>query len=124
MSAGQVSGGSAGGADRPSHVTTHVLDTARGRPAAGVPVELVGPDGTSLARALTGADGRVPVLGPRTLAPGTYRLVFDVATYAAASGQDVFFPRVTVDVAVTDAAGHLHVPLLLSPFGYTTYRGS
>lgn len=111
-------------AGHPSHVTTHVLDTARGCPAPGVPVELTGPDGTSLARAVTDADGRVAHLGPRALPPGTYRLVFDVATYAAASGQDVFFPRVTIDVAVTAASGHLHVPLLLSPFGYTTYRGS
>ncbi|MFS0702200.1 hydroxyisourate hydrolase [Cellulomonas sp. 179-A 4D5 NHS] len=111
-------------AGRPSHVTTHVLDTARGCPAEGVPVELAGPDGTVLGRAVTDADGRVGDLGPQALPPGTYRLVFDVAAYAAASGPDVFFPRVTIDVAVTDASGHLHVPLLLSPFGYTTYRGS
>jgi len=117
-----VSNSSAAG--RPSHVTTHVLDTARGCPAAGVPVELLGPDGTVLGRAVTDGDGRVADLGPRALAPGTYRLVLDVATYAAASGQDVFFPRVTIEFAVTDTSAHLHVPLLLSPFGYTTYRGS
>lgn len=116
------SGGAAAG--HRSHVTTHVLDTARGCPAEGVPVELAGPDGTVLGRAVTDPDGRVPELGPRALAPGTYRLVFDVAAYAASSGQDLFFPRVTIDVAVTAASAHLHVPLLLSPFGYTTYRGS
>lgn len=109
---------------RPSRVTTHVLDTARGRPAAGVPVELVGPGGECLARAVTGDDGRVAALGPPDLPAGAYRLVFATAAYAAATGQDVFFPAVTVDFLVTDTSGHLHVPLLLSPFGYSTYRGS
>lgn len=102
-----------------SMVTTHVLDTARGRPAAGVPVALRR-DGAVLAQGVTDADGRVGELGPERVDPGTYALVFDVAAYA---GQDAFFPEVTITFAVSDERHH-HVPLLLSPFGYSTYRGS
>ena len=100
-------------------ITTHVLDTARGRPAAGVPVRLLRGDDL-LAEAATDADGRVGELGPQALPPGTYRLVFDVAAYA---GTDAFFPEVAITFAVADDRHH-HVPLLLSPFGYSTYRGS
>jgi 5-hydroxyisourate hydrolase len=113
-----------------STLSTHVLDTARGRPAAGVPVrlELAGPAGpTELGRATTDADGRVASLGPGRLEPGTYRLVFDTARYAAAQPGEPgpgFFPEVAVTFTVDGSAPHLHVPLLLSPFGYTTYRGS
>ena len=101
-----------------SQVTTHVLDTARGRPAAGIPVRLLHGDDV-VALAATNADGRVPGLGPEQLQAGTYRLEFDVAAYAA----DAFFPQVVVTFVVADASHH-HVPLLLSPFGYSTYRGS
>ena len=105
-----------------SMVTTHVLDTARGRPAAGVPVLLLrglrGDD--RLAEAVTDADGRVGELGPERVAPGAYRLVFDVAAWA---GPDAFFPEVTIAFTVSEERHH-HVPLLLSPFGYSTYRGS
>ena len=97
-----------------SHVTTHVLDTAAGRPAAGIPVRLLAA-GEVLATGTTDADGRVTTLGPEELSPGDYRLEFDVAT--------PFLPRVTIDFRVTDAS-HYHVPVLLSPYGYTTYRGS
>ena len=109
-----------------SAVTTHVLDTGLGRPAAGVPVRLmhVSTDGArSLGESVTDADGRVAELGPDDLGPGTYQLVFDTATYAAATGQKCFFPEVTLTFLVADAAHH-HVPLLLSPFAYSTYRGS
>jgi 5-hydroxyisourate hydrolase len=102
-----------------SMVTTHVLDTARGRPAAGVPVALRR-DGAVLADAVTDGDGRVGELGPEHVAPGTYELVFDIAAYA---GAGAFFPQVTITFAVADDRHH-HVPLLLSPFGYSTYRGS
>jgi 5-hydroxyisourate hydrolase len=105
-----------------STVTTHVLDTALGRPAAGVPVRLVSPAGI-LGEGVTDADGRVAELGPDDLDPGTYQLVFDIATYAAATDQRCFFPEVTLTFLVTDASHH-HVPLLLSPFAYSTYRGS
>ena len=132
-----------------SAVTTHVLDTARGVPAAGVPVRLervAGTGRTEIARTRTGPDGRASGLGPRTLPPGTYRLVFDTAEYFASLNQGSeggagegrgsrgpFFPEVTVTFT-TDTAGtagtadggaaRYHVPLLLSPFGYATYRGS
>ena len=111
-----------------SAVTTHVLDTARGTPAAGVPVRLervsgAGPE--EIGRASTDADGRVRDLGPSQLRPGTYRLVFAVAEYFASLDQrDSFFPEVTVTFTADGAAPHYHVPLLLSPFGYATYRGS
>jgi len=97
-----------------SHVTTHVLDTAAGRPAPGIPVRLLAA-GHLIAAGVTDADGRVTDLGPDVLDRGEYRLEFDIAT--------PFFPRITIDFTVTDAS-HYHVPVLLSPFGYTTYRGS
>jgi len=105
-----------------SHVTTHVLDAARGRPAVGVPVTLFWADGSAIASASTDSDGRVADLGPDALAPGDYRLVFDTAAWFG----DIphFYPRVTIDFALTEAGSHYHVPLLLSPFAYSTYRGS
>ena len=105
-----------------SQVTTHVLDTAAGRPAAGVPVTLESADAV-VAHATTDTDGRVGELGPDRLPAGTYRLRFDTAAYSRAEGADAFFPEVVVTFAVQGNAHH-HVPLLLSPFGYTTYRGS
>jgi 5-hydroxyisourate hydrolase len=98
-------------------LSTHVLDTARGEPAAGVRVTL-SKDGVTVSEAVTDADGRVRDLGP--VDGGRYRLVFDTAAYL---GADAFFPSVTVEFTVTDDR-HYHVPLLLSPFGYSTYRGS
>jgi 5-hydroxyisourate hydrolase len=109
-----------------SAVTTHVLDTGLGQSAAGVPVRLVhvSPGGARvLGEAVTDADGRVPELGPDELDPGTYQLVFDTATYSIATDQRCFFPEVTLTFLVADASHH-HVPLLLSPFAYSTYRGS
>jgi 5-hydroxyisourate hydrolase len=98
-------------------LSTHVLDTARGEPAAGVGIRLER-DGVTVREAVTDADGRVREFGP--IEPGRYRLVFDTAAYL---GTDAFFPSVTVEFAVADDR-HYHVPLLLSPFGYSTYRGS
>ena len=105
-----------------SQVTTHVLDTAAGTPAHGVPVTLESADGV-LANAVTDAGGRVGELGPEHLPAGTYRLRFDTAAYALTVGTEAFFPEVVVTFAV-DGDAHHHVPLLLSPFGYSTYRGS
>lgn len=107
-----------------SQITTHVLDQTLGKPASGVAVGLEEHDGTKwlpLAVAATDADGRIGDLGPDELAPGRYRLTFDTAGYFA--GQATFYPEVTIVVSITDAA-HYHVPLLLSPFAYSTYRGS
>ena len=108
-------------------VTTHVLDTALGRPAAGVPVTLSRLDAevsTILGTGETDADGRCAGLAPPRLERGTYRLRFDTAAYFAASGQVGFFPEVAVTFSLTDPEQHHHVPLLLSPFAYSTYRGS
>jgi 5-hydroxyisourate hydrolase len=108
-----------------STVTTHVLDTARGRPAAGVPVRLEhAAGGEPIALASTDEDGRVRELGPDDLAPGTYRVVFDTGAYFARSGQRSFYPEVAVSFLIDRADGHYHVPLVLSPFAYSTYRGS
>ena len=113
-----------------STISTHVLDTASGRPAAGVRVSLDrvgGPDGDApLGAGETDADGRLRTLLPAgaPLAAGTYRLRFDVGEYLARAGRDAFYPEVVVCFRVGPADEHYHVPLLLSPFGYSTYRGS
>lgn len=106
-----------------SSVSTHVLDAALGRPAAGVHVQLELADGGLLQATVTDDDGRVPRLNPAPLRPGTYRLVFDTEGYFAATGQTGFYPQVVIVFEVADD-GHLHVPLLLSPYAYSTYRGS
>lgn len=105
-------------------VTTHVLDTARGKPAAGVAVRLEGPDGGLLAEAVTDEDGRVGGLGPDELPPGSYRLVFQTGAYFASGAQQSFYPQVSVDFEIAEPGAHYHVPLLVSPYGFTTYRGS
>lgn len=104
-------------------LSTHVLDTSLGRPAEGMAVRLdhLETDGwEEVARAVTDADGRVRSLA-EPLAGGTYRLTFETGRYL---GPDAFYPEAIVVFTVTDPSTHLHVPLLLSPFGYTTYRGS
>jgi 5-hydroxyisourate hydrolase len=102
-------------------LSTHVLDAALGRPAAGVAVRLER-DGSVVASAVTDADGRVRALGE--LVAGVHRLTFDTGAYFAASGRDAFYPEVTVAFTVVDPDEHHHVPLLLSPYAYSTYRGS
>ena len=110
-------------------ITTHVLDTALGRPAAGVPITLerLVPEGTwqVVGGGETDADGRLRTLVPAgsQVEGGTYRLRFDTASYHTSVGVDAFFPSVDV-MFVIRGGGHYHVPLLLSPFGYSTYRGS
>jgi 5-hydroxyisourate hydrolase len=110
-----------------STITTHVLDTARGRPAAGVPVTLEARSGDGwkiLGRARTDPDGRAGDLYNDAITAGTYRLTFDTASYFAAAGVEGFFPVAQVVFEVRDPSAHHHVPLLLSPFGYSTYRGT
>ena len=110
-----------------STVTTHVLDTSLGQPAAGVPVRLehlAGGEPSLVAEASTDDDGRVREFGPDGLPPGTYRVVFDTGAYFARSGRRTFYPEVTVSFLIDRVVGHYHVPLVLSPFAYSTYRGS
>ena len=110
-----------------SHITTHILDTALGKPAAGVAVELYARDGEAwfqIASGTTDADGRVKDLGPERLQSGNYQLRFDTGAYFAGINSDTFFPEVSLTFAVQASQEHYHVPLLLSPFAYSTYRGS
>ena len=111
-----------------STISTHVLDVSRGRPAEGVPVALEKQDGKEwrpLSIGKTNADGRLKDLVPggHALQAGVYRLSFDTAVYFEAHSQNAFYPVVQVIFEVA-ASQHYHVPLLLSPFGYSTYRGS
>ncbi|TFB69620.1 hydroxyisourate hydrolase [Cryobacterium glaciale] len=110
-----------------SHVTTHVLDSVTGRPAAGVTAELdqrVGIDWVPLATGETDADGRLAVLGPPVLPAGRYRIRFDTGAWFARAGRATFYPEVTITFDLAEVSEHYHVPLLLSPFAYSTYRGS
>lgn len=115
------------------YLTTHVLDTSRGCPAAGLHITLYRIDGdtrTELARAVTNMDGRTdaPILPKGEFATGTYELVFDCGAYLDAIGtppeEPRFLDQVPIRFGISDPAAHYHVPLLLSPFGYSTYRGS
>ena len=110
-----------------SHITTHVLDAARGIPASGLEVTLeqrADATWTVLGRGRTDLDGRVNTLGPQALPAGRYRVTFDTGAYFARQNTATFYPEVVVIVELTDPAAHYHVPLLLSPFAYSTYRGS
>jgi 5-hydroxyisourate hydrolase len=105
-------------------LSTHVLDIERGSPAVGVPIELLLGE-RLLARASTNADGRIADLAGVDLPSGTYRLVFDVATYFTAEGGEAsFLRRVSIDFDLDGADAHYHVPLLLSRYACTSYRGS
>lgn len=113
-----------------SGISTHVLDTSIGRPAAGVAVRLEqqGREGnwSKIGEGRTDADGRVKNLLPAgvPLAVGAYRLTFDSGAYFSSQGAKSFYPSISILFQVTDPAQNYHVPLLLSPFGYSTYRGT
>ncbi len=107
-----------------SFVTAHVLDASAGRPAAGVAVTLSDAGGEVLASSVTNDDGRVTDLGPESLDPGTYEVRFASGDHFAVQGVACFHPYVPVVFTVVAGQAHYHVPLLLSPFAYTTYRGS
>ena len=104
-------------------LSTHVLDAVSGTPAVGVPVTLLDADHTVLASSATDDDGRVGRLA-ETLAAGVYRLRFDTATYFDAKGVEAFYPEIVIAFEITDPGDRYHVPVLLSPFAYSTYRGS
>jgi 5-hydroxyisourate hydrolase len=114
-------------------LTTHVLDTALGKPAAGVAVwlyRLGGPSAGLLAQIITNSDGRAdaPLLQGDTLRAGQYELVFHAGDYLRTTGQAaggvIFLDQIPIRFGITDPAAHYHVPLLISPFAYSTYRGS
>jgi 5-hydroxyisourate hydrolase len=112
-----------------STITTHVLDTARGKPAGGIPIVLEqrNQEGVfeRVGHGMTDADGRLKdLLKDVALSASVYRITFDVYAYHHALGVESFYPEVSVVFVVKDAAAHYHVPLLLSPFGFSTYRGS
>ncbi len=111
-----------------SAITTHVLDTALGKPAAGVSVTLArlsGGEFQTIGQGVTDADGRAqPLSGESTASAGVYRLTFETGAYFHAAQRESFYERVEIQFRVTSANEHYHVPLLLSPFGYSTYRGS
>ncbi|MFZ4058123.1 MAG: hydroxyisourate hydrolase [Ferruginibacter sp.] len=111
-----------------SQLTTHILDTTLGKPAAGVTIKLykaLANDQTFIAEGVTNADGRIPDLLPAdsTLELGNYWMVFEVAPYFLKQGTKSFYPIIEIAFTI-DSAEHYHVPLLLNPFGYSTYRGS
>ncbi len=114
------------------YLTTHVLDTARGLPAEGLRIVLYALDGgrRQLADVVTNHDGRTdgPILPKETFAVGTYELVFHAGDYLRATGQagddPLFLDEVPIRFGMSDTDAHYHVPLLLSPYGFSTYRGS
>ena len=111
-----------------SAVSTHVLDTVRGEPASGIVVRLERVGSGELGRAVTDDDGRITDFGVASLSAGTYRLAFETAAYLAGSGRGEgaapFFPEVVVTFAADGLRPRYHIPLLLSPYSYSTYRGS
>lgn len=112
-----------------SGITTHVLDTSRGHAAAGVPATLEKESAggwTLVGKGTTNNDGRITDLTAKEspLSAGVYRLIFDTGKYFASQQIKAFYPQVTIVFRIEDASQHYHVPLLLSPFGYSTYRGS
>ena len=116
------------GSLKPSQLTTHVLDTALGMPGQHISIRLQIPvNGVwqTIAQGITNADGRIADLLPsqKKLAHGNYKIVFDTGNYFAAQKTKGFYPEVEIQFTVFDAA-HYHVPLLINPFGYSTYRGS
>ena len=109
-------------------ITTHVLDLSNGKPAAGIRVTLARVDDSArvpIGAGVTDPDGRLRDVAPQaSIGAGTFELTFETGAYFRARGVEAFHPRVTVVVEIADATQHYHVPLLVSPFGYTTYRGS
>ncbi|SIR81087.1 hydroxyisourate hydrolase [Williamsia sterculiae] len=106
-----------------SGLSTHVLDAVRGAPVVGLTVTLQPSDGAAPVAVDTDDDGRIPDFGV-TMTPGDHRLTFDTGEWFSANGIDGFYPEVVIVFTVRDPARHHHVPLLLSPYAYSTYRGS
>ena len=112
-----------------SPITTHVLDTSKGRPAVGVTATLEHQSSTDwqqIGKGVTNADGRISDLLPKDspLKAGIYRITFETGAYFSANNVSAFYPSVPIIFEIKQAGEHYHVPLLLNPFGYSTYRGS
>ena len=111
-----------------SPITTHVLDTSIGQPASGISTQLeklTGDVWTEIGSGETDADGRINnLIAKDSVEPGNYRIRFDTGSYFSRTGQTGFYPMVCIEFQVIDADQPYHVPLLLNPFGYSTYRGS
>ena len=111
-----------------SGITSHVLDTSRGKPAAGIAIQLESESSNAqwqtLNEAVTDSDGRVADLAPESLTAGNYRISFLVSDYFNQQNVKSFYPVVRIEFIVDNPEQHYHVPLLLNPFGYSTYRGS
>ena len=128
---GHPSAGQGGGRVMSAEIvilSTHLLDTSIGKPAAGVPVSLdqIDPDGAGspVGAGTTDADGRIARLNPEPLGPGEYRLTFVTADYFRTVHGQVFYPRITVDILLPATRNHFHIPVLASTFSYSTYLGS
>jgi len=105
-------------------ISTHILDTHLGKPAANVTIKLFAEDGSLLGEALTNTDGRVTDFGLTEFKAGNYSLEFAISVYFEGLGLETFFPKAVIHFQVKDASQHFHIPLLISPFAYSTYRGS
>ena len=111
------------------HLTTHVIDTAAGRPASGIPIELFGVTEAGfvslIGETCTNRDGRTaePLLAGESFRPGCYEIVFRVGAYFSADGNVPFLDRIAIRIGISDLGGTYHVPLLVSPWSYSTYRG-
>ncbi len=124
-----LGGASIAASAAPNPLSVHVLDLQSGRPTAGIRVTLEQREGAAwrqLANGVTDAQGRIQALYPEngTLAAGDYRIVFQTGEHYKRQGQATFFPRIPVEFSVDAPTQHYHIPLLLSPFGYSTYRGN
>ncbi|KAA0018068.1 hydroxyisourate hydrolase [Antrihabitans cavernicola] len=110
-----------------SHITTHILDTGTGRPASGVRATLEAETASGwqeIGSGETDHDGRISNLGPTSVEAGHYRITLATGAYFGTQGTETFFPAVVLVFVVADVTEHYHVPLLISPFAYSTYRGS
>jgi 5-hydroxyisourate hydrolase len=110
-----------------TRITTHVLDTGTGIPASGLAVRLErleGPRADAVAEAVTDADGRIRDWLPGGVPGGRYRLVFETGTWFRRAGRESIYPEIVIHFSADDSVPHYHLPLLLAPYGYSTYRGS
>lgn len=110
-----------------SHISTHVLDTAEGKPAVGVPIrleQLCDSGWVTLSETHTNADGRVPSLSPTPLPAARYRLTAEIGAWFAAQQRQTIYPQAQIDVVIPRAGEHFHLPFLITPWSWSTYRGS